>query len=44
MALKDQIALNEIFSKKTTNKILMYLSAPFNAQNFKKIYGADPEL
>ena len=33
-----------IFSWKTTNKIFMYLLAPFILQNFKKILRADPEL
>ena len=32
------------FSWKTTNKIFMYLLAPFILQNFKKILRADPEL
>ena len=41
---KDQIAPNDFFSRKTTNKIFMYLLAPFIAQNFKKIVPADPEL
>ena len=41
---KDQIAPNEFFSQKTTNKIFMYLLAPFILQNFKKILRADPEL
>ena len=39
----DQIAPKE-FSQKTTNKIFMYLLAPFILQNFKKILRADPEL
>ena len=33
-----------IFSRKTTNKIFMYLLAPFILQNFKKILRANPEL
>ena len=33
---KDQIPPNDFFSRKTTNKIFMYLSAPFVLQNFKK--------
>ena len=41
---KDQIAPNDFFSQKTTNKIFMYLLAPFILQNFKKILRADPEL
>ena len=32
------------FSRKTTNKILMYLLAPFILQNFKKILRAHPKL
>ena len=32
------------FSRKTTNKIFMYLLAPFILQNLKKILRADPEL
>ena len=32
-----------IFSQKTTNKIFMYLLAPFILQFFKKILTADPE-
>ena len=31
---KDQIAPDEIFSQKTTNKIFMYQLAPFILQNF----------
>ena len=31
---KDQIAPNELFSRETTEKILMYLLAPFILQNF----------
>ena len=42
--LKDQIAPNEFFSRKTTNKIFMYLLAPFILQNFQKILRTDPEL
>ena len=41
---KDQIAPNDFFSQKTTNKIFMYLLAPFILQNFKNILTADPEL
>ena len=41
---KDQIAPNDFFSRKTTNKIFMYLLAPFILQNFKNILTADPEL
>ena len=33
---KDQIAPNDFFSQKTTNKIFMYLLAPFICKNFKK--------
>ena len=33
---KDQIALNDFFSWKTTNKIFTYLLVPFILQNFKK--------
>ena len=36
MAPKDQIAPNESFSRKTTNKIFMYLSAHFILQKLKK--------
>ena len=41
---KDQIAPNEFFSQKTTNKFFMYLLAPFILWNFKKIIWASPEL
>ena len=42
---KDQIAPNEFFSQKTTNKIFMYLLVPFILPNFrKKILTGDPEL
>ena len=41
---KDQTASNEFFSRKTTNKICMYLLAPFIPQNFQKIIRSDPEL
>ena len=37
---KDQIASNKFFSRKT-NKIFMYLLAPFIMQIFKKILRAD---
>ena len=40
----NQIVPNEIFSRKTANKILMYLLVPFILQNFKRILRADPEL
>ena len=40
---KDQIVPNESFSQKTTNKIFMYLLAPFTLKIFK-ILRADPEL
>ena len=40
----NQIAPNEFFSRKTTNKIFMYILAPFILQNFKKILRANPEL
>ena len=33
-----------IFSRKTTDEIVMYLLAPFIMQNLKKILGADPKL
>ena len=33
----NQIAPNEFFSRKTTNKIFMYLLVPFILQNFKKV-------
>ena len=36
-AKKDQIVQNEFFSRKTTNKIFMYLIAPFIQQNFLKM-------
>ena len=43
MALRlDQIVPNEFFSRKTANKIFMYLLAPFTLQSFKKILTADP--
>ena len=32
MTWKDQIAPNEIFSQKTTNRIAVYLLAPFIVQ------------
>ena len=41
---KDQIAPNEFFSRKTTNKMFMYLLAPFILVNFKKILRPNPEL
>ena len=41
---KDQIAPNDFFSRKTTNKIFMYLLAPSILQNLKKNLTADPEL
>ena len=41
---KDQIAPNEFFSRKTTNKIFMYLLALFILQNLKKILRAHPEF
>ena len=41
---KDQIAPNEFFSGKITNKIFMYLLAPFILQNFWKILRGNPEL
>ena len=41
MAEKDQIAPNEIFSRKTTNKIFMFLLARFILQNLKKTLRAD---
>ena len=41
---KDQIVSNAFCSRKTTNKIFMYLLAPFILQNFKKILRANPEL
>ena len=34
-AKKDQIALHEFFSPKTTNKIFMYLLAPFILKKLK---------
>ena len=39
-----QIAPNGFFSRKTTNKIFMYLLAPFILQNFQKILRSNPEL
>ena len=36
MAQKDQIAPNESFSRKTPNKIFMYLSVHFILQKLKK--------
>ena len=42
--LKYQIARNDFFSQKITNKIFMYLLAPFILQNFKKILRVNPEL
>ena len=41
---KDQIVPNEFFSRKTTNKIFMYLLAPFILHNFRKTLTVDPEL
>ena len=41
MAEKDQIAPNDIFSRKTTNKMFMFLLAPFILQNLKKTFRAD---
>ena len=41
---KGQNVPNEIFSRKTTNKIFMYLLAVFILQNLKKIFTANPEL
>ena len=43
-ALKDQIAPNEFFPPKISNKTFMYILAPFIPQNVKKILTADPEL
>ena len=40
---KDQIAPNEFFSQKATNKIFMYLLAPFILQKFLKNFQADPQ-
>ena len=42
--LMAQIAQNEFFSRKTTNKIFMHQLAPFILENFKKILRVDPEL
>ena len=42
--LKRSTCPKWIFSQKTTNKISMYLLAPFILQNLKKILRADPEL
>ena len=41
---KYQIVPNEFFPRKTTNKVFMYLLAPFILQNLKKIIRANPEL
>ena len=43
-AKRDQIASNEFFSRKTTNKVFMYLLVPFILQNFKKILRNNPQL
>ena len=40
---KDQITPNEFFSQKATNKIFMYLLAPFILQDFFKNFQADPQ-
>ena len=42
--LKRSICPKWIFPQKTTNKISMYLLAPFILQNFKEICRADQEL
>ena len=41
---KIKLPQKNFFSQKTTNKIFMYLLAPFILQNFKKILRANPEL
>ena len=41
---KDQIVPNEFFSRKTTDKIFMYLLAHFILRNFRKTLTVDPEL
>ena len=43
-AKKTKLLQMNFLSQKTTNKIFMYLLAPFILQNFKKILRADPEL
>ena len=43
-AKKTKLPQMNFFLKKTTNKIFMYLLAPFILQTFKKILMADPEL
>ena len=41
---KIKLHPNEFFSQKPTNKIFMYLLAPFIQQNLKKVLRADPKL
>ena len=43
-AKKIKLPQMNFFSRKRTNKIFMYLLAPFILQNFKKILMANPEL
>ena len=43
-AKKIKLSHMNFFSRKTTNKIFMYLFAPFTLQNFKKILRPNPEL
>ena len=43
-AKKIKLPQMNFFSQKTTNKIFMYLLAPFILKNFEKILRADPEL
>ena len=40
----SQSNTNDFFSRKTTNKIFMYLLASFILQNFKKTPRVNPEL
>ena len=42
MAKKIKLSQMIFFSRKTANKIFMYLLAPFTLQSFKKILTADP--
>ena len=43
-AKKIKLPQMNFFSQKTTNKIFMYLLAPFILKNFEKILRANPEL
>ena len=43
-AIKIKLPQKNFFSRKTTDKIFLYLLAPFILQNFKTNLTADPEL